>query len=128
MSFILVSATGEIQVNAWNWQPTLQLLLAENVVNRKQYELLGANGCGGRVDRETAGRIADAIERRLMSMAPGTRMLADFTVTSDQKTPVVFLPDGNSHDVDVNDLYSASYEWLSDFRDFCRQSDGFEVL
>jgi hypothetical protein len=30
--------------------------------------------------------------------------------------------------VDTNEIYSASYDWLVAFRDFCRQSGGFEVL
>jgi hypothetical protein len=33
MSFILVPKEGEeLQVNGWNWRPTLQLLLAAGVI------------------------------------------------------------------------------------------------
>ena len=127
MSFILVSKRGDLQVNAWNWRPTLELLMAENVVTREQYERLGAQGCGGRVDADTANHIADAIERRLVStaMQPSERMLADLTITSDRRPPTVFLPNGESEWYD--DIYSASYDWLVTLRDFCRQSGGFEV-
>ena len=130
MSFILVSKHGDLQVNAWNWRPTLELLMAENVVTAEQYERLGARGCGGRVDADTADHIADVIERRLGSIAmkPGDRMLADLTVTSSTRAPTVLLPNGDAESVDTNELYSASYDWLVAFRDFCRQSAGFEVL
>ena len=128
MSFILVSKRGDdLQVNAWNWRPTLELLMAENVVTREQYERLGGQGCGGRVDADTANHIADAIDRRLVStdMQPRERMLADLTITSDAHPPTVFSPNGESEWYD--DTYSASYDWLVTFRDFCRQSEGFEV-
>jgi hypothetical protein len=62
MSFILVAKQGsEVQVNGWNWRPTLELLVREHLLDR-------------------------------------------------------------------DDLYSATYEWLVTFRDFCRQSDGFDVF
>jgi len=130
MSFILVSKRGDLQVNAWNWRPTLELLLAENVVTPEQYERLGAHGCGGRVDADTADHIADLIERRLVSteMKPGERMLADLTVTSSKRVPTVFLPNADVESADTNNIYSASYDWLVAFRDFCSQSGGFEVF
>lgn len=55
-------------------------------------------------------------------------MLADLTVTSKTKVSVVFSPDSSPEAVDHNDLYSATYEWLVTFQDFCRQSDGFDVF
>jgi hypothetical protein len=129
MSFILVSKHGDLQVNAWNWRPTLELLMAEGVVTREQYERLGANGCGGHVDAATADRIADVIERQLIStnMKPYERMLADLTIMSRKRIPAVFSPNGGAESIDINDIYSASYDWLVAFRDFCRQSGGFEV-
>jgi hypothetical protein len=64
MTFILVSAKGnELQVNAWNWRPTLDLML-----------------------------------------------------------------DMNPADIDANELYSATYEWLETFAKFCRSSGGFKVV
>jgi hypothetical protein len=109
MSFILVSKRGDLQVNAWNWRPTLELLLAENVVTPEQYERLGAHGSGGRVDADTADHIADLIERRPVSteMKLGERMLADLTVTSSNRVPTVFLPNGDVEPADTNDIYSA---------------------
>ena len=61
-------------------------------------------------------------------MKPGDRMVADLAVTSTKRSPTVFLPNGDIESVDTNDPYSASYEWLVAFRDFCRQSGGFEVF
>ena len=75
MSFILVSKRGDLQVNAWTWRPTLELLMAEGVVTRDQGERLSANGSGAGDDAAPADLIADVIERRLIStkMTPDER-------------------------------------------------------
>jgi hypothetical protein len=66
MSFILVPQDGEdVQVNAWNWRPTLEILYREKLIGLEQYERMGAHGCGGRVDGEFALRVAETIERKL---------------------------------------------------------------
>jgi len=131
MAFILTSKHGEdLQVNAWNWRPTLELLHHERVLDAEQYERLGLHSTGvGLVDEALAQRIADVLDRRLAawSMKAGDRMLADLSLASEKKKPVVFSPGGNAESIDGNDLYCASYEWLATFRDFCRRCGGFDV-
>jgi hypothetical protein len=131
MSFILTARNEEeLQVNAWNWRPTLLLLLNENLIDLEHHNMLGTHGCRARVDADLAGRFADAIERRLKlaDMKPGQRMLADLTVTSDERKLVTLDATTNTDDIDGNDLYSAKFEWLVTFGDFCRRSGGFEVF
>jgi len=129
MSFILVLSQGEdLQVNAWNWRSTLELLLAANVITEDDHERMGAQGCSGKVDAEKASRIADVIVQKLMSMKPGERMLANLSVSKAPKRLAVFEPNMNVEDIDLNELYSASYEWLEAFAKFCRGSGGFEVM
>jgi hypothetical protein len=128
MSFILVPSEGEdLQVNAWNWRPTLELLFAAGVITEEDHELLGCQGCGERVNAEKAGRIADAVIRKLNSMNPGQRMLADLSVSSEPKKLAMFSPNMNE-DIDNNELYSTTFEWLDTFVKFCRSSGGFEVI
>lgn len=129
MSFILVPVKGEdLKVNAWNWRPTLELLFAAGVITEDEHELLGCQGCGARVDAEKAGRIADAVTRKLDSMNPGQRMLADLSVSSEPKQRAVFSPGSNDKDIDPNELYSTTFEWLHTFVRFCERSGGFEVM
>jgi hypothetical protein len=89
---------------------------------------MGANGCGGYVDAETSVRIADFLERQLQSMQPGQRILGDLSLTNKPKKLTVFTPGTKAKDVDAKELYSATYEWLVMFRDFCRTSGGFRVF
>jgi hypothetical protein len=129
MSFILVQQNGEdLQVNGWTWRPTLELLRAENLISDEDYERMGAQGCGGQVNDELARRIADVLEQKLAAMKPGDRILADLTSTTQPKPTYTFGPTTKPDDIDVNDIYSASYEWLVSFKDFCRSSGGFKVV
>lgn len=128
MSFILIPNQGDdIKINAWNWRPTILLLHNAGLIDEKQHELMGCNGCGGKVDSDTANRIADFLNRFLAKMTPGQRLRADLTITSGPKKRVVFTPSSKVEDFDAVEIYSATYAWLVMFRDFCRTSAGFEV-
>ena len=119
MSFILVPNRGvDVQINGWNWRPTLELLRAEGVLNDEMFERKSAQGCGGEADAELAARMADVVESKLAEMKPGERLLADLGVTAKPK----------SGDTFAEDVYSATYDWLVRFRDFCRCSAGFRVM
>ena len=129
MSFILVPLKGEdLVVNAWNWRPTLELLFAAGVITEDDYEVLGCQGCGARVNEDNARRIADTVTRKLESMNPGQRMLADLSVSCEAKQRTVFNPDDNDKEVDTNELYSTTFEWLHTFVRFCERSGGFRVM
>ena len=126
MSFILVPKYGnDIKINAWNWRPTLEFLREEGVIDAEAFELMSLNGCGGKSDADLALRIAVAIDRKLQGMHPGDRIRADLSTTSAPKKVVHFE---RSDPIDAVDLYSATYEWLVDFKSFCERSGGFEVL
>jgi hypothetical protein len=128
ISFILIPKIGEdIKINAWNWRPTIALLRHANLVDELQHELMGCNGCGGKVNFETAKKIADFLDQYLAQMTPGQRVRADLTVTGKPKKLAVFTPDAKVEDIDAIEVYSATYDWLVMFRDFCRTSGGFEV-
>ncbi len=129
MSFILVPKHGEdIQVNGWNWRPTLELLRREELISLDSYERISSQGCGGKVDADLASRIADVIDKKLTGMEPGDRMRSDLTVTAKGKNRVTISSIAKPNDIDVNEAYSATYEWLVAFKDFCRTSGGFEVM
>jgi hypothetical protein len=126
MSFILVPLHGnpddDLQVNGWNWRPTLELLRRARLLDDETLERAAAQGAGGLVTGEQALRIAAYLDRYLAGLAPGQRVRYDLTVTGEPRGtgPVV--------DQETRELYSATYEWLSRFRDFCRASQGFTVL
>jgi hypothetical protein len=127
MTFILIPNKGDdVQVNAWNWRPTLEFLRAENIITSEAAELLGC-ACGARVDAALATRMAAAVENKLATLKPGDRMRADLTVTAIPKKLQTFGPDTQPDDINVNELYSATYDWLVTFKEFCKRCDGFLV-
>jgi hypothetical protein len=129
MTFILVPNQGQdLQINAWNWRPTLELLFAEGVITEDDHERMGAQGLGGKVDEAKALTIAKVIERKLLGMSSAERTLANLTVTREPKKQAVFTPGTKVDDVDSNELYSTTYEWLETFVNFCRSSRGFKVM
>jgi len=65
-------------------------------------------------------RIAEFLDRYLADLTPGQRVRWDGMVTSAPRTDQL--------DQDPRELYSATYEWLSKFRNFCRTSGGFTVV
>ena len=128
MTFILVPNKGEdVQVNGWNWQPTLEILRTQNIITSEHAELLGCNGCGARVDADLAKRIAAAVENKFATLNPGDRVRFDLTVTAMPKKLQSSGPDTQPDDIDANELYSATYDWLVTFKDFCKRCDGFLV-
>jgi hypothetical protein len=123
MTFILVplhaDPNDDLQVNAWNWRPTLELVSRAGLLDDEAVERASAQGAGGRVTAEQALRIAEFLDRYLGDLTPGQRVRSDGTVTSEPKNYQL--------DQEPRELYSATYEWLSQFRDFCRTSGGFTV-
>jgi hypothetical protein len=103
-------------------------MLAANVISEEDHERMGAHGSVGKVDAEKAARIAEAVADKLMGMNPGERMLANLSVSKEPKKLAEFGPGVNADDIDENELYSTTYEWLEEFSKFCRSSGGFEAM
>jgi hypothetical protein len=126
MSFILVPRQGDdVQVNAWNWRPTIEFLRVEGIIDDETAELLSLNGCGVQADADLARQMAVAVEGKLQSMRPGERIRGDLSVTGAPKKVAEFH---KPESIDAVDLYSATYEWLVRFKDFCEYCGGFEVF
>jgi hypothetical protein len=125
MSFILVPKQGEdLQVNAWNWRPTIEFLRVEGIIDDETSELLTLNGRGAHADADLTRRMAIAVERKLQSMHPGERIRSDLSFTNAPKKLAEFH---KPESIDAVDVYSATYEWLVQFKTFCERSGGFRV-
>lgn len=118
MTFILTPEKGEdLQINAWNWRPTIQLIYNSGIIDKETFERMSCQGCGGKADSELAVKMAEIIDHQLALMKPGDRLLENNKISNEPKT----------YNIDANDIYSTTYEWLKTFRDFCRVCNGFIV-
>jgi len=121
MSFILVPNLGEdIQINGWNWRPTLRLLEESGILSEEQLERMGAQGAGGEVDADQAMGLAEFLTEFLRGKDPSHRLRLDLTFTDAPKDFSKKITD-----MELEELYSA---WLSQFRDFCNRCQGFRVV
>jgi hypothetical protein len=115
-----VSAIEDVQVNWWNWRPTVELLRRDGVITAEHAERMHVGMGAMCVPANLAMRIADAIEVVLPTLSePDERVLLDGAVTAEEP----FDPNlpGDS------DWYGARRAWLQTFLHFCRASGGFTV-
>ena len=63
-----------------------------------------------------------------MSMNSEERLRSDLSITNEPKKLAVFSPDMTAGELDANELYSTTTDWLAKFERFCRRSGGFKVV
>ena len=80
----------DLQINAWNWRPTIEFLRLEGVIDDETAERMTCHGCGGEADADLARRIGAAVARKLQNMRPGDRIRGDLSVTDAPKKVAEF--------------------------------------
>jgi len=123
MAFILTDISNkehELQINSWNWRPTLNLIGAADLVGEEKLELMGEN-IGIEVTQEEAQRIGTFLQEKIVpGMQPNERIQYDLTLTAEPDT-------GELYRDDLTKNYSVSYDWLKEFAAFCLSCKGFIV-
>ena len=92
------------------------------LIDADRLELMGYNGTGVEITEAEARAIGRFLETEVLpALLPGTRLTYDLSVTD--------APDDHTfHRDDFAKNYSASYEWLTRFAQFCGTCSGFRVL
>jgi hypothetical protein len=121
MTVILVSPGGDdVQVNGWNWRPTVNLFGKALGLDEEAVEKLQTGGIGASVSADQASEIAQFLDSYVQSLPRDSRVRLDGSVTEEPRSCAIdFVGTSN---------YSASYEWLIQFRDFCKTCGGFKVV
>jgi len=119
MSWTLTKPDGtRLDVNAWNWRATLALLERHEILGAETIELLGYN-IDVEIPGDDARRIAAYLADYLATLPGDGRVMLDGAVTTEPD-------DGTFYRDDLARNYSATADWLTRFRDFCRTAtDGF---
>lgn len=115
-----INNTPDLQVNWWNWRPTVAILVRAGVVHDDLAERLNVGIGAADITDAQAIAIADAIDAQLASVPEGHRVLLEGEVT-DQGPARLTLPA-------EYDWYGAERDWLLRFVEFCRRSGGFTPL
>jgi hypothetical protein len=121
MSWTLDRPDGaDLDVNAWNWRPTLALFEQNGLLDDEKLALLEYNVTVA-ITPDEARRIASFLDGYLGAVPLDGRVLVDGSVTSEPD-------DFQLHRDDLARNYSATAAWLRELRDFCRGAEeGFTV-
>lgn len=126
MSFTLMDLSSEnfeFRASVWNWKPALEIIKSFDVISEGTLRQMTYNATGVKLSKEEAHLIGEKIRDEILPrLAPNKRIFADLSITD--------KPDDGTLYKDEDEQwknYSASYDWLKDFSDFCLNSKGFQV-
>jgi hypothetical protein len=127
MSFTLMdlgAESFEFRANVWNWKPTLEIIKSFDVIDEGKLRQMSYNATGATFSKEEAQTIGERIRDEILPrLAPNKRIFSDLSITD--------APDDGTLFQDEDEKwknFSASYDWLKDFSEFCLRSKGFQVF
>lgn len=127
MSFTLIdlgSESFEFKANIWKWKTALEIIKSFDFLGDGKIRQMSYNATGVEVSKEEAKIIGEEIRKKILpKLVPNKRIFANMTITE--------KPDDGTFYKDKDEEwknYSAKYDWLEDFADFCLESKGFQVF
>lgn len=127
MSFTLIdtgSENFELTASVWTWKAALEVIKSFDVIGEGAIRQMTYNATGVSVSLEDAHAIGAKVRDELLpKMNQKGRIYADLSITD--------APDDKTLHRDEDEQwknYSASYDWLKDFSEFCLRSKGFRVF
>ncbi len=127
MSFTLIdlgSENYEFRANVWNWKTTLEIIKSFDLIDEGKLRQMNYTATGAAVSHEDAQAVGEKIQNEILpKLAPNKRIFMDLSVTD--------KPDDGTLYRDEDEQwknYSADYEWLKEFAEFCLKSKGFQVF
>ena len=122
MTVILIPREGDdLQINWWNWRPTLELLRAHAILDDVKIEMMGWHGSGVQVSEDEALRIASFLDSYLKQLGPDDRVRLDLSIT-DEAYPTEIVPD----DPNFWKHYGAKTSLLEQLHQFCPRVAGLQ--
>jgi hypothetical protein len=127
MSFTLLDTGAEnfeFHANVWNWKTALEIIKSFDILSDGKLRQMEYNATGVKLEKEEAHEIGEKIRAEILpKLEPDKRIFIDLSVTD--------VPDDGTLYKDEDEQwknYSANYDWLKDFSDFCLKSKGFQVF
>ena len=127
MSFTLLdlgSENFEVHTNVWSWKPTLEIIKSLNILSDGKLRQMEYTATGVKIELDDAHEIGSKIRDQILpKLEPNKRILMDLSITD--------APDDGTIYRDEDEKwknYSASYDWLKEFSEFCLSSKGFQVF
>lgn len=126
MSFTLLDSGAEgfeFRANVWNWRTALEIIKSFEIISDGKLRQMEYNATGAKLEKEEAHQIGEKIRDEILpKLAPDKRIFADLSITAAKDDGTLYKDDD-----DQWKNYSADYDWLKEFSDFCLNSKGFQV-
>ena len=127
MSFTLLdngAENFEFRANVWNWKTVLEIIKNFDIISESKIKQMNYNATGVKLEKDEAHEIGERIRDEILpKLEPDKRIFADLSITD--------KPDDGTLYRDEDEQwknYSADYDWLKDFSEFCLNSKGFQVF
>jgi hypothetical protein len=127
MSFTLMdlgSENFEIRANVWSWKPTIEIIKTLDILSDGKLRQMEYNATGVKIEVQDAHEIGKKIQEEILpKLKPNKRIFMDGSITE--------APDDGTIYRDEDEKwknYSANYDWLKEFAEFCLKSKGFQVF
>lgn len=126
MSFTLMDQSSEnfeFQANVWHWKTALEIIKSFDILSESKIKQMSYNATGVKLEKDDAHLIGEKIRDEILpKLAPNKRIFADLSITDAPDDGTLYRDDDEQWK-----NYSADYQWLKDFSDFCLKSKGFQV-
>lgn len=120
----LGSENFEFRSSVWNWKAALEIIKSLDVISEGKVRQMSMNATGVKIDSDEAVLIGEKIRQAILpKLEPNKRMFADLSITD--------APDDGTIYKDEDEQwknYSADYDYLNEFSEFCLKSKGFQVF
>lgn len=127
MSFTLIdlgSENYEFRANVWNWKTTLEIIKSFDLIDEGKVRQMNYNATGATISHEDASSIGEKIANEILpKLEPDKRIFVDLSITDKPDDGTLYRDEAEQWK-----NYSADYEWLKEFSEFCLKSKGFQVF
>jgi len=127
MSFTLLDSGAEnfeFRANVWNWRTALEIIKSFDIISDGKIRQMEYTATGAKIEKEDAHMIGEKIRDEILpKLAPDKRIFADLSITAAKDDGTLYKDDD-----DQWKNYSADYDWLKEFSEFCLNSKGFQVF
>ena len=114
----------EFRANVWNWKTVLEIIKSFDIVGEGKLRQMTYNATGVTIEKEDAHAIGVKIRDEILpKLAPNKRMFMDLSITDAPDDGTLYNDDDEKWK-----NYSAGYDWLKEFSEFCLNSKGFQVF
>ena len=105
-------------------EPLLEIIKSFDILSGGTLRQMEYNATGVKLEKDEAHLIGEKIRDEILpKLQPDKRIFSDLSITDAKDDGTLYKDDDEQWK-----NYSADYDWLKDFSEFCLKSKGFQVF